>query len=141
MALSQRPRGLLAMDGSLWKSRAARLATSVSPCYKTAMLMHCNLRLDVELVERLDRIAKATGVTRTDVVRRALEVGLPSDEQLVTDSHAPVMGAVLAALADFRVLEVVAKVMGEQVDPRQVEKFKTARENRAHVSPARTVCG
>lgn len=103
------------------------------------MRVQFSLRLDGKLLERIDRIAQATDVTRTDVIERALAVGLGEDEDLIVTAQTPVLNAIIGALGDSRVLQVVASVLGEQVDPKQVAKFKAAQRGtsrRSGLSPA-----
>jgi hypothetical protein len=76
------------------------------------------IRLEEDLIRRIDALAARTGQTRTALVERLILVGLGEVEDIVGLLSAPVVGALLAKLVGTeRGQKLLAEVIGESVEP------------------------
>ena len=85
-------------------------------------------RVEQQLIDRIDALVERTGVSRADVIERALGVGLKDQEDFVEELEGTVSGPLMALLMNEKFLNVVYALTGGELDRNQV---KAAREVRA----------
>jgi hypothetical protein len=84
-------------------------------------------RVDQDLVDRADKLAEATGLTRSEVVERALMVGLEDQEKFVGQLQGAVRGPLLALLLNEKFLDVIFAMTGDVKDETQLRAIKKIR--------------
>ncbi|HTW95199.1 MAG TPA: ribbon-helix-helix protein, CopG family [Tepidisphaeraceae bacterium] len=96
-----------------------------------------SVRIPHELNEKLERLMERTGLSRTEVVERALWVGLSGDEKLIRDLENPLYGPLARLATHEAIVKVAAFLMGSEPDPivtkaRQhvVERIRTGKTRR-----------
>jgi hypothetical protein len=86
------------------------------------------VRLDEELLARIDHLAERTGSTRTDIVDRALRIGLKEDEGLA--QHGPAILKLMRLMLSKPFVDVFFTLVGDEVDPKQLGKIKKLYEEK-----------
>ncbi len=86
-----------------------------------------SVRVDAELIERIDKLVEKTGVSRADVIERALAVGLNDQEWFVADLQGAVRGPLLELLMSEKFLNVVFSLTGEVTDANQMNAIRNVR--------------
>ena len=101
------------------------------------------VRLDSELVERIDKVAETQGASRTAVIDRALRIGISEEEELLATLEGKsvtnrVQRVLLNGLIKSNLLEVMASVVNEEIDPGRksmiLEKLDEAKSAKRKVS-------
>ena len=85
-------------------------------------------RVDQKLIDRIDALVEQTGVSRADVIERALAVGLEDQEAYVRELEGKVTGPLLALLMNEKFLNVVYALSGNEVDLNRLKAAKVVRE-------------
>ena len=86
------------------------------------------MRLDADLMKRVDEIAERLGETRTHVVERAIKLGLPETERFLKALEHPVAGRALELLMQPGVYSTLAKLAGEKLTPEDLAESRAASE-------------
>ena len=85
------------------------------------------VRLDAELVDKIDKIADETGVSRTHVIERCIRLGLMQEEEFV--DIGPVAMELMNALLSDPMRRPFEKLFGP-ANPKQIERLRYMREKR-----------
>jgi hypothetical protein len=86
-------------------------------------------RVDKGLQERIDALSEKTGVSRADVINRALAIGLSDQEQFVKQLQGTFRGPLLELAMNKKFLDVMLALVGDEADPIQVQVVKNVRES------------
>jgi hypothetical protein len=90
-----------------------------------------SVRIDGELLARIDALCERTGVGRAEIVERCIVVGLDDEEEFVKWLESPIKGPVMNALLHPKVLNMLFKLVpGYGVDETQQKVRKNVREKR-----------
>lgn len=96
-----------------------------------------SVRMDEELMRRLDAVAEATSDTRSAIVERLVRNGLDDAERFLKRFENPVLREAWGVLTSPGVLKALAAAAGEELTPEQLEAaakgqrlVKRARKNR-----------
>lgn len=82
------------------------------------------ISLDAGLVARIDRLARAVGMSRSAWMQRQIEDCIDDEEMGVKALTDPVVGgALLSVFKDREVMRGLAKMMGEQLSDQQLQLF------------------
>jgi len=74
-------------------------------------------KLDDDVAQRLDRVAEKTGESRSQLMERAIRVGLDEIEDTVSALETRFMGTILAFVAKNRsIMKLLAESDGESFD-------------------------
>jgi len=76
-----------------------------------------SVRIDADLLRRIDALVEATGVGRADIVERCLYLGLANQEEFVRSLRHPLTGELAHLLTYPGVMRVLAKALGSELDP------------------------
>lgn len=79
-----------------------------------------SIRLDEDLVKRLDALAELRAESRSALIERILKNGVDEEEQFWKAQDNPVYREVSRLLLKPAVAMAMAKIVGEQVDPAAV---------------------
>jgi hypothetical protein len=85
------------------------------------------VRLDEELVKRIDAIASETGSSRTEIIESCIVIGLKEEENFVG------MGPVVLEFANLMLSEPMLSVLEKFVGPadeKALKRFRSLREKR-----------
>lgn len=85
-------------------------------------------RVREDLLERIDALVDETGLSRADVIERALDVGLKDQEAFVSELRGEVVGPLMELLLNEKFLNVVGYLVGQEADPERVKAVKTVRD-------------
>jgi len=99
------------------------------------------IRIDQELLDAFDKLAEQTGETRTDVMVAALERGLYEEQRFVDVAKIPGIVTLVDRLIESGLGGSVAKLLGEEIDPRKVRISKYVRAKRRGVRSSGKVKG
>ena len=88
------------------------------------------VRIDEDLLDAIDELAKAGGDTRTDVIADILKYGIEEERSFSERASNPVVSKLVSALADVGIAQDVAKLLGYEIDERRVQLVKRLREQR-----------
>ena len=80
------------------------------------------VRLDEDLVKRIDEIAEKTCVSRTDVIERSIRLGIVREEELA--NAAPWMLACANVVVSEPFVRIFTTLAGKAPNPKQVERLK-----------------
>jgi hypothetical protein len=95
-----------------------------------AMRLSITLSMKPELVQRLDNLADAQSLSRSQLVEQFIMRQLEQEEQNVKVLANPaVMRAMMQAFSDPAVLKGFAAAVGEQLEPQQLELFHRSLTN------------
>jgi len=110
----------------------------MSERYKTVL----SVRISMKLLGRIDDLVEKTGVSRADVIERALAVGLGDQEAFVKGLEGSVTGPLLELMLNQKFLNVVYAFTGQEVDPNQMTVVKnTAEKRRSAIRKGKPVTG
>jgi hypothetical protein len=88
------------------------------------------IRLDDELLELVDELAKAEDRTRTDVIEGVLERWIGEEQRFSDVSKIPGLPALMDVLVSSGLAGGFAKVLGRELDDRRVRMVKELRRKR-----------
>jgi predicted transcriptional regulator len=80
-----------------------------------------SVRIDAELLKRLDALAEEADVGRAEVVERCLTLGLADQEQLVAWLKSPIAGPVVQLISHPAIIRTLLKMIGDDVDETSVK--------------------
>ena len=84
-----------------------------------------SIGLTTDLLKRLDRVARATGQSRSEVIREMVETGLDQAEMMVKVTTDPVlMAAVGKVMADPAVLRQMIHGLRSELNDQQLDLFQ-----------------
>lgn len=84
-----------------------------------------SISLPEALIKRLDRLAKAAGSSRSELIRELIEDGLDQQETMIRATSDPVlMGAFGRALSDPAVLRSLMTGLRSELSDDQMELFR-----------------
>jgi len=89
-----------------------------------------SIKLDSDLLDRIDRLAEAADVTRTLVIEQAIKNDLPEQEAFQKSMESPAMRAIHKQITKPAVLRVLAKLANEEMSDEQLSEIlkKTPRQ-------------
>lgn len=87
-----------------------------------------SVRIDQEIIDRIDKLVAETGVHRADVIERALRIGLYDQEKFVKELQGNVTGPLLQLLMNEKFLNVVYALCGDEADPNQLKAVSNIRD-------------
>jgi hypothetical protein len=99
------------------------------------------VRLDQELLDVLDELAKLQGCTRTDVIAGILERGIADEQKFMDVAKIPGLQTLVDGLVNSGLAGVVGKLVGREVDERRVRIGKELRDKRRGVRSSGKVKG
>lgn len=82
-----------------------------------------SIKLDAALLTRVDRLAEAAGVTRTQVIEQAITNDLPEQEAFQKSMENPAMRAIHKQITKPAVLRVLAKLANEDLSDQQLAEI------------------
>lgn len=82
-----------------------------------------SIKLNDELLARIDRFAEDSGVTRTAIIEKALENDLPEQEAFARSLENPVIRAVHERITSPRVLRLLATLASADVSDAELERI------------------
>jgi hypothetical protein len=82
-----------------------------------------SVRIDQELLDRVDELAVLADVGRAEVVERCLWIGVVNQEELVSNLRSPLAGSVVRLLSHPAILKAVGIVLRDSdwADPTTVK--------------------
>jgi metal-responsive CopG/Arc/MetJ family transcriptional regulator len=92
-----------------------------------------SVRINPGVLKRLDELAERTGVGRAEIVDRCVRAGLREEEELADDLQRPIVGELIHALTNEKVVKMLGKLMhGEkfEVDPIQMKRREFLKNKR-----------
>jgi hypothetical protein len=89
-------------------------------------------RVDPRILDRIEKLVDVTGASRTEVIERAMVVGLEDQEKLVGALQGPVRGPLVALLFNQKFLDLVFTLTGDEVDESQMKVIKNVRDKSKH---------
>jgi hypothetical protein len=97
-----------------------------------------SVRIDQQLMERIDALCDRTGVGRADIVERCVMVGLADEEQFVQWLESPVKGELINWLTHPQFVKLIIKLVGGgfEVDETQ-QRVKENLRSRARAKVSR----
>lgn len=84
-------------------------------------------RVSQKLVDRIDALVEETGISRADIIERALAVGLEDQENFVKELRGKVTGPLMELLLSPKFLNVVFALTGDEMDENQINAVKVVR--------------
>ncbi len=87
-------------------------------------------RVDQRLIDRIDKLVGQTGVSRADVIERALGVGLADQEQFVKELQGIVRGPMMELVMNPKFLNVIFALTGNELDQNQITAIRNVRGRR-----------
>lgn len=75
-----------------------------------------SVRVEPDLLRRVDELTELAGVTRAEIVERCLSLGLANQEELVEWIKAPVKGPLVQLLTHPAILNAMGKLFNEVAD-------------------------
>lgn len=91
-----------------------------------------SIKLESDLLARVDQLAVDIGVTRTEVIERAIINDLPEQESFHRSLENPVMRGIHEAVTKPSVLRILAKLTQNEITDEDIERvLKRAPEQRA----------
>ena len=104
-----------------------------------------SIKLDTDLLERIDRLAESIGSTRTAIIEQAIKNDLPESERYYRSLENPVVRSVHAVLTQPHILEALAKLTRQEMTPEEfaniTEKAPVQRERARERSQAKRQAG
>lgn len=98
-----------------------------------------SVRVDQQLIDRIDRLAEEGGVSRTDIVERCLGVGIKDQEEYLAWLNGRVSGPLASMMMQPQVLKVLnALTGGGEVDENQVRIAENVRSRKRAIPRGRT---
>jgi metal-responsive CopG/Arc/MetJ family transcriptional regulator len=86
-------------------------------------------RVEKTLHERIDALSEKTGVSRAEVINRALAIGLSDQEKFVKQVQGTFSGPLMELAMNKKFLDVMLALSGDEADPIQVQVVKNVRES------------
>jgi hypothetical protein len=86
-----------------------------------------SIRIDADLLKRIDAICEATSVGRGEIVERCILMGLTDEEEFVDWIKSPIKGPILELLARK---SVIAKLLGFEFSKTQAKVVHNVRAKR-----------
>lgn len=84
------------------------------------------LTLDPAVLSRIDQVAQARDESRSATIERVLRNGVAEEERVLDTIGEGVEGRIIAFLLQSpQALTMLAKAVGEELDPEQLAKLKT----------------
>ncbi len=72
-----------------------------------------SVRVDHQLLERVDALCERAGVGRAEIIERCIMVGLADEEEFVEWLESPVKGEVIHMLTHPRLIKFIASLIGD----------------------------
>ena len=82
-----------------------------------------SIKLDTDLLGRIDQLAEDVGVTRTAIIEKALKNDVPSQEAFYRSLEDPVMRAVHSQLTKPSVLRLLARITDGGISDSEIEEI------------------
>lgn len=90
-----------------------------------------SVRIDQNVLDRLDELVERTGVGRAEIVERCLSVGIADQEQFVSWLESSVKGPMLSLLMHPTVLNAIISLTGSgEIDETQQKVARNVRGKR-----------
>jgi hypothetical protein len=89
-----------------------------------------SVRIDRELLKRIDSICDRAGVSRAEVIDRCLYMGLANEERFVKALATPLIGDAIRLLTPPGVIDRIFKVFGGHMDETQKKIRRNVRPKR-----------
>jgi len=108
-----------------------------------------SIKLDTDLLERIDNLASEVGITRTAVIEQAVKNDLPEQESFHKSLENPVIRAMHEKLTSPSVLRTLAKLAQTDLSDEQITEIiekgprqrDAARARREHIKSKSTMGG
>ena len=82
-----------------------------------------SIKLDSDLLDRIDDLASDVGVTRTAIIEKCLENELPNQEALYRSMENPVIRFLHKQLTRPEVLAAMVKIADGTIDPEEIRSI------------------
>lgn len=81
-----------------------------------------SIKLDDDLLKRVDQLAESTGTNRTAVIEMAIKNDLPEQEAFQESMENPVIRAIHKQLTTPAMLQIIAKMASKDVSQEEIEE-------------------
>lgn len=89
-----------------------------------------SVRIDDEILRRLDQLSERTGISRAEIVERCLAVGIVDEEEYVKSLESAITGPLMQMFMRPRVMKMVLDLLGEKVDETQMKVAENIRKKK-----------
>lgn len=97
-----------------------------------------SVRLEEDLIKRLDAVAEARGESRSELIERVLDSSVASEERMIKDLDSPVMRMLLRAIMNNpSIVKAMAAVAGKKISDEGIEIGKQRANKAIHIAEER----
>jgi len=96
-----------------------------------------SIRIDLDLLARIDRVAADREQTRSQVMERICKNGIAEEERFLSVMENPVLAYLIERISRPEVMGTIAEMIGDDMDEEELERIKTAVSKQAELGRKR----